>query len=1062
MQDLPSFQEDHISQIPALQLLQNLGYKYLTPAEALQERKNKKPNVILEHILEKQLKKLNKISFKNKQFDFSEINIKNAIQAIKDIPYDGLVRTSEKVYDLISLGKSFEQNIEGDIKSFNLNYIDWFNPSNNVFHVTEEFEVERTGSNNTCRPDIILFVNGIPFTVIECKRPDLKDSIDQAISQNIRNQHDDHIPKLFIYTSLIMAVSTNQAMYATTGTAAKFWSVWHERENINNEVKKLVNKTPNKEARTKLLGERFAYVRKYFDNMESHGERETTEQDKAIYSLCKPEKLIELTHQFIVFDAGEKKISRYQQYFAIKNTIERIKTFDPQGRRHGGVIWHTQGSGKSLTMVMMAKAIALEPTIENPRIVLVTDRVDLDEQIFKTFHQCGKDPVQAQTGNHLIELVEGNKETIITTIIDKFEAAVKKREVKNNSNNIFVLVDESHRSNYGSAHVNMRKVFPKACYIGFTGTPLIKKDKNTAQKFGGIIDKYTIDQAVNDKSVLPLLYEGRHALQDVNQKPIDKWFDKVAEPLTEYQKSDLKKKSSNSSKVYQSEQTIQMISCDISEHFKKNWQNTGFKGQLVAPSKDAALKYKMYLDNFGDVSSEVLISPPDAREGYEDVYEEASEEVTKFWKKMMDKYGSEKEYNKQIINSFKYSENPEIIIVVYKLLTGFDAPKNVVLYLTRKLEGVTLLQAIARVNRLSEGKDFGYIIDYCGVLENLDKALTDYSSLSEFDQEDLTGTLTNVKQEIKTLPQKHSELWDIFKDIKNKMDEEAYEQTLGNEYIRQKFYDKLSAYSRVLSIAFSTLEFSETTPKETIEKYKADLKFFQKLRICVKLRYAEGIDYKEYEPKIQKLIDTYVTSDEILQIIEPVNIFDREAFSSELARLNSTSSKADAIANRTKRTITEKMQEDPSFYTKFSKLLEQAIEEYMTQRISDTEYFKKVTDIMNSVRNRTGDDLPDKIRNKEIAKAFYGITNDVLKSFESEKFNSKEISADIAIRIDQIIESNLVVDWTLNTDIQNRMLNDIEEYLFSIKGKYDIPLGLDSIDLIMERVLNIARNRYYK
>jgi type I restriction enzyme R subunit len=1062
MLDLPSFQEDHISQIPALQLLQNLGYKYLSPAEALQERKNKKSNVILDNILENQLKKLNKINFKGKKFDFSEINIKNAIQSIKDFPYDGLVRTSEKVYDLISLGKSFEQNIEGDIKSFNLNYIDWFNHKNNVFHVTEEFEVERTGSNNVCRPDIILFINGIPFAVIECKRPDLKDSIDQSISQSIRNQHDDHIPKLFIYTSLIMAVSTNQAMYATTGTAAKFWSVWNERENISGDIKKLINKPLSKENKNKLFGERFAYVRKYFDNLETHGERKVTEQDKAIYSLCKPERLLELTYQFIVFDAGEKKIARYQQYFAIKNTIERIKTFDPQGIRHGGIIWHTQGSGKSLTMVMMAKAIALELTIENPRIVLVTDRVDLDEQIFKTFHQCGKDPVQAQTGNHLIELAENNKEAIITTIIDKFEAAVKKREVKNNSNNIFVLVDESHRSNYGSAHVNMRKVFPKACYIGFTGTPLMKKDKNTAQKFGGIIDKYTIDQAVNDKSVLPLLYEGRHALQDVNQKPIDKWFDKVAEPLTEYQKSDLKKKSSNSSKVYQSEQTIQMISCDISEHFKKNWQSTGFKGQLVAPSKDAALKYKMYLDNFGDVSSEVLISPPDAREGYEDIYEEASEEVAKFWKKMMDKYGSEKEYNKQIINSFKYSENPEIIIVVYKLLTGFDAPKNVVLYLTRKLDGVTLLQAIARVNRLSEGKDFGYIIDYCGVLENLDKALTDYSSLSEFDQEDLTGTLTNVKQEIKTLPQKHSELWDIFKDIKNKMDEETYEQTLGDEYIRQKFYDKLSAFSRVLSIAFSTLEFSETTLKETIEKYKADLKFFQKLRISVKLRYAEGIDYKEYEPKIQKLIDTYVTSDEILQIIEPVNIFDREAFSSELEKLGSTLSKADAIANRTKRTITEKMEEDPAFYTKFSKLLERAIEEYMSKRISDTEYFKKVADIMNSVRNRTGDDLPDKIKNKEIAKAFYGITNDVLKKFESETFNSKEISADIAIRIDQIIEFNLVVDWTLNTDIQNRMLNDIEEYLFSIKGKYDISLELDSIDLIMERVLNIARNRYYR
>ncbi len=1074
---LPSFQEDQISQIPALQLLHNLGYIYLTPSEALQARNNKRSNVILESILESQLKEINKINFKGKQHKFSDTNIKNAVQALKDVPYDGLIRTSQQIYDLICLGKSFEQNIEGDIKSFNLNYIDWKNPENNVFHVAEEFEVERTGSNETCRPDIILFVNGIPFVVIECKRPDLKEPIEQAISQNIRNQTEDHIPKLFLYTGLIMAISTNSAMYATTGTSKEFWARWEEREdNIQNNGRGLINQTPtineliNKplpnSAKDKMFSDRYSYSRYYFDTLEAQGNRLPTEQDKVIYSLCRPERLLELVYQYIVFDGVEKKICRYQQYFAVKNTLNRIKTFDNDGARNGGVIWHTQGSGKSLTMVMMGKAIALEPSIINPRIVIVTDRVDLDEQINTTFHQCGKEPVKAQTGNHLIELVESNKEEVITTIIDKFEAAVKKKEFKNESNNIFVLVDESHRSQYGSAHVKMRNVFPNACYIGFTGTPLMKKEKNTAHRFGGIIDKYTIDQAVKDQAVVPLLYEGRHILQDVNQKPIDKFFDKVSEPLNEYQVADLKRKFTSGNQLNEAEQKIKMAALDISEHFKRNWQGTGFKGQLTAPSKIAALKYKKYLDEFADVNSEVLISGPDTREGYEDIYDEASDEVLIFWKKMMAKYGKEKEYNKQIINSFKNGEEPEIIIVVDKLLTGFDAPRNVVLYITRSLKEHTLLQAIARVNRLFEGKEYGYIIDYYGILGHLDQALTTYSSLSGFDEEDIGGTLTNVLEEVKKLPQRYSELWEIFKDISNKMDEEAYEQLLGDELLRPKFYDKLSLFARTLGVALSTFEFSEQTPKEKIEKYKADLKFFLKLRVSIKKRYSEEIDYKEYEKKIQKLLDTYVTSDEVIQITEQVNIFDQDKFKEEVAKLTTTASKADTIATRTSRTISERMNEDPVFYTKFSRLLEQAIEDFRNKRISDAECLSRVTNIMNSVLNRTGDNIPEKIREHDIAKAFYGVTLEAFNKFEGKEFDSRDISADAGLRIDKIIQNNIVVDWTSLSkieDIQNHMRNEMEEYLFSVKGKYNLKdLSYDDIDLIMERSLGIAKSRYYK
>jgi len=330
----------------------------------------------------------------------------------------------------------------------------------------------------------------------------------------------------------------------------------------------------------------------------------------------------------------------------VKNTMERITTFDGEGKRVGGVVWHTQGSGKSLTMVMLAKSIALEPAIENHKIILVTDRVDLDDQIYNTFHHCGKEPEQAKTGKQLLEMIEGHKERIITTVIDKFDAAISSRNFCNSDPNIFVLVDEGHRGQYGPRHARMRKTLPKACYIAFTGTPIMKKDKNTVAKFGGLIQPtYTISQAVKDKAVVPLLYEGRHVEQKVNDGSIDSWFDKITGKLTKGQSVDLKKKFTTTDQLNKAEQKVMRVAWDVSEHFKENWQGTPFKAQLVTQDKATAILYKKYLDEFGMVSSEILISGPDECEGAVDIYKENKEEVVRFWKAMMAKYGSEKEYN---------------------------------------------------------------------------------------------------------------------------------------------------------------------------------------------------------------------------------------------------------------------------------------------------------------------------------------------------------------------------------------------------------------------------------
>ena len=1056
----PQYSEDAISQLPALHLLQNLGWQYLKPDEALDLRGGKLSNVLLEGILVPWLREHNLVRFKGKELPFTEGNILSALQALKEIPFDGLVRINEKIYDLLCLGKSLQQSVDGDIKSFTLHYIDWEHPENNVFHVTEEFAVERTGSHQTRRPDIVLFVNGIPFCVIECKSPHIKDPIREAISQQIRNQKDDEIPHLFLYSQLLLALSKNEAKYATTGTPLKFWSVWREEgAGLEQELQRLVSISLTEEQVDKLFTENEWMVR---EKPAEYGtlKRQVTEQDRALYALCRPERLLELTYRFILFDAGVKKIARYQQYFCVKKIMDRsIRTREIDGRRRGGVVWHTQGSGKSLTMVLLAKSIALCPEIPDYKIVLVTDRVDLDDQIYRTFHHCGKEVEQARTGKHLSELLKGSKQRIVTTIIDKFEAAVGRHVVRNDDPNIFVLVDEGHRGQYGPRHAKMRRVLPNACYIGFTGTPVMKKDKNTVEKFGGLIDTYTIDRAVADKAVVPLLYEGRHVEQHVDSLGIDAWFERITANLSKEQAADLKKKFSTTDQLNKAAQKVMAIAWDISVHFRDNWQGTGFKGQLVAQDKATALLYKKCLDEFGIVSSEVLISGPDEREGEEDLYEENKLAVQRFWKATISKYGSEREYNKQVINAFKHAEHPEIIIVVDKLLVGFDAPRNTILYLTRKLKDHSLLQAIARVNRLCDGKEFGYILDYRGVLENLDYALDLYSTLPEFDAQDIKDILTDVSVETATLPQKHSILWDTFKEVKNKQDEEEYELLLSNEDLRAKFYDRLSAFSKTLDIALSSIKFLEETEPSKISRYRADLKFFSKLRAAVRRRYAEVVDFAEYEPKIQKLLDTHVGIGEVERITPLVNIFDKDAFAQEVDKLPNAAAKADTIAHRTARTIHDRMQEDPAFYKRFSELLIATIAAFREERIKANEYLKKVTEIMNAVLNRTGDHIPDKLQSHDVARAYFGSIKETLARFDKGDDEFDDRLADAALAIDEVIERNRIVNWTSDIDTQNRIRNEIEDLLFAFKDQTGIEITFEDMDAIMEQCLDIARVR---
>ena len=1059
---MPSFKitEKHLSHIPALRLLLGLGYEYMSPATALTERGGRLGNVVLEGVLARQLGAINRIGYKGGVHLFSDSNIQDAIQKLKNVHYSGLQDTSEKVYDLLTLGTDLSQSIDGDTKSFNLKYIDWKAPENNVFHVVPEFSVECSGSSATLRPDIVLFVNGIPLCVIECKAP--RHKVDDAISQTIRNQESSAIPKLFTYAQLVMAVKNNAAKYATTGTAMKFWSVWNEIEFSDEDIATSVNSPLSTEHKDALFSGQFAGARQHFDELEAKG-RMVTDQDKAIYCLCRPDRLLDLSYSFVLFEGGAKKIARYQQYFVVKSALARMKQFDSDGIRKGGIVWHTQGSGKSLTMVMLVRALTFDKDFPNHRIVLVTDRTDLDKQLGNTFNACGLSEARATSGRNLVEHIK-NKVEIITTLIHKFETAWNHGKCVDESPDIFVLVDESHRTNYGDLAARMRQILPKACFLGFTGTPLMQAEKSSFRKFGDLIEPhYSVRRAVDDKAVLPLLYEGRSVDVQQDEEAMDLWFDRQTADLNENQKKDLKHKYARAHTINQSDKVVYMRAFDISMHYRNNWLNSGFGAQLVAPNKATALKYHNYLNELKYVTSAVVISAPDTREGHEEVGEAPSDDVQSFWKRMMDTHGTD--YPQNIIEQFKNTIKPNILIVVDKLLTGFDAPRNTVLYLCKKLRGHTLLQAIARVNRLHEGKEYGYIVDYENVLGELNKALTSYDELAGYDDEDLEDTLTAVADVVKKLPQAHSHLWDVFNGIKHSTDEEQFEVLLADQKKRDEFYDRLSEFGHILAIALSTTKFMADTDESDIAMYKNDMKRFAKLKDAVRIRYADGINYREYEPRIKKLLDTHIKADKVDQLNEPVNIFDDDSFKGVMQELGvySTKSKAaraDVIAHALKKEVQKRWNEDPTLYKKFSELIQKAIDDFRNQSITDAEYLNRVSTLRSNVVSGRRDNMPSDIKDNPDACAYYGVLSPYIKEQEPDAAKTETIAVEATLAMQDIIEKHDKVDFWNDPIAQNKTKNEIDDFLYDVlKNKHGIQLEPDKMDEIIDKIMRIAKYR---
>lgn len=1061
------------SQLPALQLLAALGYIPLTPAAALDLRGGRRRNVILTDVLAEQLIRINHFRFRGKEYPLDPADALEAIRRLLPSPEQqkGLKTTNQEVYDRLVLGATLSKAIDGDTKSHQVRYIDWEHPENNVFHVTVEYGVERTGSADANRLDVVAFVNGIPFVAIECKQP--SELIRRADHQLIRYQRPAEIPAFFEFAQLLIATNRREARYATVGTPTKFWGPWTEEDDSDEDIARAVA-VPLADG---VLASLIAGSGAHDEAVASRAAGAISEQDRLIYGLCRPERLLELVRTFTVFDGGDRKIARHQQYFAVKRAIERVTSGASDLKRPGGVIWHTQGSGKSLTMVMLGKALEFDDRIPDPRLILVTDREDLDGQIKDTFLACQRTPVRARSGKHLAELISA-RTPLITTIVNKFDNAAKwfeNTEQIDDDPDIFVLVDESHRSHsaaggeYGAFARRMHRMLPHASYIGFTGTPLLKREKNTFRTFGAPIHSYTIKDAVADEAVVPLLYEGRDIQKQIAEGVLDAWFDKICQGLSVEQRADLKRKFSRNDIIAAASQVIRAKAFDISEHYRQHWQGTGFKAQLVAPTKAAAIRFKQVFDEIGHVSSEVIVSAPGDDEVTEASDRESRELVQRFWDDAMQRYGGEAEYNRDIVARFKSRRDPEILIVVSKLLTGFDAPRNTVLYLCRNLREHTLLQAIARVNRLFEpddegepAKDFGYIIDYEGLLGELDSALTAYSALSEFDLDELLGAVVDVRSEIVQLDARWSAVWAVFTGTG---DMEAMEQLLEPDDVRDEFAARLSEFTRTLRIALSSDKVDDLVPAERLAKYKADWQLFVKLRQSAAYRYLDRVDLKDYEPKIQRLLDDHLTALPADVIIPEVNLNDPASLRAVVdAHGPSPAAKADRIANATKRRITERMAEDPVLYERFAKLVQDTIDAHRAHRLSEIEYLNRMIEVSGTVaREDRGRRLPEAVRNNSAAASvFEAITNCFASALtrDGQRVEEDEVGRIAAHLVDIVRDHHIVGIWE-NNDVQNALLNAIDDYLWDVvEGEHGVALDADAESSIRDQVMSIAKARF--
>ncbi|ARJ56353.1 type I restriction endonuclease subunit R [Campylobacter cuniculorum] len=995
-----------ILQNHCIKLFEKLGFKFLSSKEALSLRKNNH-NVLLKDILKERLKTLNHNKFASETLE----------RAIKDLdkPLDkGLNETNKSITEYLLYPQSYP--VEGKKKKEGLTYIDFEHPCNNDFHISAEFKVACHGSDKTRRPDLVAFVNGIPLAVIELKRWSVgfKDAINQILSE----QKNGEIQNLYKFIQITLAGNGIEAKYGTTGTPLKFYNVWEEEdEGIKEGLKTHIT------------------------------DRDISKLDETIAALFSKERFLKLLKHYIFFDKGVKKICRYPQFFATEKTLQRVETM--QGDKRNGLIWHTQGSGKSLTMIMLTRLLKLR--FGRSKIIVVTDRIDLDKQLSETFRGVAIDIKHAKNGKDLFKKLQSGA-SVITTLVHKFEKLDSMEPLL--EENIFVLIDEAHRTQGGSLHEAMRAVLPNACYIAFTGTPLTKAEKNSFVKFGGEIHRYTINQALKDGAIVPLDYEGRFVEQKIEDKEgMEDAFERMTKNLSLEAKEELKRKWSRFSKIASSEKRLECIVQDISMDFRKKCKRVSFKaGAIFATnSKYEATRYYELFKKNTDLKVSYVISSNEQEEleGGHKKY------IAQIWKETT--CGNDETYIKKVCDEFKKGDI-ELLIVVDKLLTGFDAPNALVLYIDKPLKEHNLLQAIARVNRVKEGKECGFIVDYRGLLGELDRTLTQYSSLRDFEPEDIQGAVFSIQDRIKEIQKFYMDLEEFFKEVEHKNDMQSYVNVITGAHKFNEFKNLFWNFAHSFHVALNHAKIYELLDKETIKTYKEKIKFYNELRAATQRQLHISADLKEYEVCMQNLLNQYINANGVNEIQKLTSIFDVE-FENEMQKIEDLSARADAMICATNAVIREKQESNPAFYETLTQEILKIIEEYKQKRINAEEKLKRATNIVQKTKQGSlQKSYPASIKGKRLI-ALYDCLKTHFSALSLKEDLKENLVESVALEIEKIYkEITVIPDWPSSSKANEKMKSGVADIFWNIKRKYQVII--ENQDALCQKIWELGvKNR---
>ena len=976
---------------------------------------------------------------------YTDVQISRAIFKISQTAQnfsDSLYTTNKNVYQLLRYGVKVKADASSDFEDVEL--INWTDFSDNDFAIAEEVTVK---GNKTKRPDIIIYINGIALGVIELKRSSV--TINDGIRQNIANQQDHFIKSFFATVQYCFAGNDTVGLrYGTIKTEEKYYLKW--KEDLEDNSRNLL--------------------------------------DKYLLKMCDKKRLIELLYDFVLFDGGVKKLPRVHQYFGVKEAQQYVNRYE------GGIIWHTQGSGKSITMVWLAKWILENKP--NARVVILTDRDELDKQIEDVFTDAGEAIYRTSSGNDLMRQLGQAKPRLLCSLVHKFG----KRDVGNFNKfikelessppqtvgEIFVFVDECHRTQSGKLHRTMKAIMPTAVFIGFTGTPLLKKDKKTSlEVFGKYIHTYKFNEGVEDEVILDLVYEARDIDQKLtSQSKVDEWFEAKTKGLNDFQKMEIKKKWGTMQKVLSSRSRMSKVVTDIIFDFSTKPRLSSEKGNaiLVASSiYEACRYYELFLQTPLKNKCAIVTSysPQTSDVSTEDTGASTETEKEFMYNLYKDLLGekSTEQYEDWAKNKFKKEPaNMKLLIVVSKLLTGFDAPTCTYLYIDKSMQDHGLFQAITRVNRLDGAdKSFGFIIDYKDLFKKLVNeegtgALQVYTSeldTDHFEAEDIDimlqdrlekgkERLDNALEEIALLCEPVESPKDSMAHIRYFCGNTEIEAELkAKEPQRTTLYKKTVSLIRAYANIADEMEEAGYTLSE-IAKIKKEIDHYLKLREEIRQASGEVLDLKTYEADMRHLIDTYIQAEDsekispfgdtsLLEIISSEGIMEAIGNLPEGIR-SSQEAVAETIENNVRKKIIKEHLIDPAFFEEMSKLLAEIIKARKENAINYQEYLERIAELAKKVNDGKSDETPE------------GLVTVAQRAL----YNNLGKNEDLALRIDKAVSDTKRDDWRGNLPKERELKLAIYKELTS----YEIDSGIDvaneppesyGIENKVERIFDIVK-----